>query len=184
MSGESERSVESKAVKAAAKRGWWSFKPDPRSVTGMPDRGFLVDGVIKFIEFKAPGKKPREKQWVMIARLRRDGFIAEYADNVETAIKILEGSISIPEADDRSHPSTRQVCAVGGHGSGEDGLNPDSHADNAGYVSHAAGAGGGSPPRGGHSVDFGEGQVGAHQPPHDQDSGAGGLAGTGTEGAP
>lgn len=56
-----------------------------------PDRIFFFpNGVTVFIEFKAPGKRPRAGQREMIKRLKKLGFPVYVVDNLEQAKKILE----------------------------------------------------------------------------------------------
>jgi sulfur relay (sulfurtransferase) complex TusBCD TusD component (DsrE family) len=56
-----------------------------------PDRiFFFANGVTVFVEFKAPGEKPRAGQKEMIKRLKKLGFPVYVVDNLEQAKKVLE----------------------------------------------------------------------------------------------
>lgn len=50
-----ERRLEDKACKLVRARGGIALKLDPRWAAGVPDRMFILKGVVWFVEFKAPG---------------------------------------------------------------------------------------------------------------------------------
>lgn len=77
-----ERQLESKAVRYAEKLGFHAVKFKDPGRRGAPDRLFLGPrGRALFVEFKAPGEKPRPDQVVYMARLTRRGFIGAYCDS-------------------------------------------------------------------------------------------------------
>ena len=84
-----ERDIEKRVVDLAKKAGWLSYKWVSVSVRGVPDRIFIRDGVIVFIEFKAPGKKPTPLQAQTITRLRLQGMTVHVCDSVESACHAL-----------------------------------------------------------------------------------------------
>ena len=69
------------------------LKMAPVGYAGYPDDLFLYRGRACFIEFKAPGKKPRPLQEVRIAELRRDGFAVGVFDEFHKAIAFLESTL-------------------------------------------------------------------------------------------
>ena len=59
---------------------------------GIPDRLFLrgTPPTILYVEFKRDGKEPRAIQWYQLKQLKLAGFRAEYIDNMEDFIKLIE----------------------------------------------------------------------------------------------
>ena len=57
---------------------------------GWPDRCFIVNGKIAFVELKAPGKKPTPLQEARLSQLRFAGARAEWFDNAERAFDWLK----------------------------------------------------------------------------------------------
>lgn len=86
-----ERDIEAKVCRYAEKKGWRSMKfmsPNYRSV---PDRIFFKHPQrVFFIEFKAPGKKPSEKQDREIKRLRAEGFAVSVIDDIKKGIEFVD----------------------------------------------------------------------------------------------
>lgn len=74
-SGISERVIEQKLVRAVKADGGICPKLVSPGMDGMPDRLVLLpDGIIGFVEVKAPGEKPRPLQVVRIRKLQELGF--------------------------------------------------------------------------------------------------------------
>jgi hypothetical protein len=84
-----ERDIEKKAVELAKKAGWLTYKFVSPSQRGVPDRIFIKDGRIVFVEFKAPGKKPTALQAQTIRKLREAGCEVHVCDSVESACDAL-----------------------------------------------------------------------------------------------
>lgn len=84
-----ERQIEKKACELAKAAGWLPFKFVSPAQRGVPDRIFIKDGRIVFIEFKAPGAKPTKLQWRMIERLIAQGCEVHVCDSVESACDAL-----------------------------------------------------------------------------------------------
>lgn len=57
---------------------------------GQPDRMFLKDGLILFVEFKGPGKRARALQLRWLRQLEDRGFMAVICDNIEQGTTLLE----------------------------------------------------------------------------------------------
>ena len=88
----SEKTIETTVCQYARSNGILTYKftsPNRRSV---PDRLFLgPGGLIFFVEFKAPGKKPTESQAREIRRLREIGHIVEVIDNLLAGQRLIDG---------------------------------------------------------------------------------------------
>jgi hypothetical protein len=64
------------------------------SDTGWPDRFWLFYyPAVAFIEFKAPGKRPRKLQELRIAELKRRGYPVEVIDDVDAGIQFLKSAL-------------------------------------------------------------------------------------------
>jgi hypothetical protein len=84
-----ERDIEREACAQAKALGWLVYKftsPNRRSV---PDRMFIKDGRVVFIEFKRPGGRLTEAQARELVRLRLAGVETGVADSVELAMELL-----------------------------------------------------------------------------------------------
>ncbi len=89
-----ESKIEKTICKYAITLGWAVYKFVSPGLRGVPDRIFLRNGQIIFIEFKADNKKPRKQQIKRIKELKALGFIVEYIDSIEKGINLfnlLEG---------------------------------------------------------------------------------------------
>ena len=84
-----ERDVEKKATDWAKKNGWLTYKFVSPSNRGVPDRVFIKDGHVVFIEFKAPGKKPTPLQAQTIRKLKDAECEVHVFDDAESAIYAL-----------------------------------------------------------------------------------------------
>lgn len=56
---------------------------------GWPDRCFVANGRVAFVELKAPGKKPTPLQEARMSQLRYAGAKAEWFDDADLAFKWL-----------------------------------------------------------------------------------------------
>ncbi|MCD6163444.1 MAG: VRR-NUC domain-containing protein [candidate division Zixibacteria bacterium] len=84
-----EAKLEQKCRKLAIDAGWLSYKFE--SEGGLPDRIFIKDGRIIFVEFKAPKTGRLSKlQQVQIKRMINAGAIVHVCDNVESFLRIIE----------------------------------------------------------------------------------------------
>ena len=84
-----ERDIEHKVTEIAKKHGWLSFKFVSPAQRGVPDRIFMKDGRIVFIEFKAPGKKLTDIQYYIIRRMVDFGCEVHVCDSVESGCNAL-----------------------------------------------------------------------------------------------
>lgn len=78
-----ESKIEKEVCKYAEKLGWLVFKFISPGLRGVPDRFFLRNGKIVFIEFKAPDKEPSKIQWKRIGEIRKQNFYVGIVDSIE-----------------------------------------------------------------------------------------------------
>ena len=83
-----ESRIEKKVGDYAKANGWLVFKFTGRK--GVPDRIFIKDGKIFFVEFKAPGKLPTELQKRIHDKIREQGGTVFVIDNIEEGYKIVD----------------------------------------------------------------------------------------------
>lgn len=84
-----ERDIERRVSEIAKKKGWLSFKFVSPAQRGVPDRIFMKDGRVVFIEFKAPGKRPTELQDHIIRKMVDAGCEVHVCDSVEDGCNAL-----------------------------------------------------------------------------------------------
>lgn len=84
-----ERDIEAKVVKWAKANGWLTYKFVSPSQRGVPDRIFIKDGYVVFVEFKAPGKKPTPLQAQTIRKLKEAECEVWVCDDAEQGIRWL-----------------------------------------------------------------------------------------------
>lgn len=93
-----ERTTEIKLVMETRKRGGIALKLISPSYSGMPDRLVLLpDGIMAFVEVKAPGRKPRPLQNSRHAMLHKMGFPVFVLDNPENIPGMLDGLAHMKE---------------------------------------------------------------------------------------
>ena len=79
-----EKQIEAKLALMVKRAGGIAVKFVSPSFDGMPDRLILLpDGVIAFVELKAPGKRPRPLQEARHRLLRSLGFRVYVIDSIE-----------------------------------------------------------------------------------------------------
>lgn len=77
-----EKTIEQKFQKAIKNMGGITIKQTDTNLTGLPDRLVILPGPkYAFIEFKAPGKKPRPQQTHRINQLKKLGCTTYICDN-------------------------------------------------------------------------------------------------------
>lgn len=85
-----ESYVEDRVCRYARARGWVSIKLAGPGDRGKPDRLFLSKGErVKFIEFKAPGKKPTVLQQRFLDQLFNLGFEVHIIDHPDQAAGVF-----------------------------------------------------------------------------------------------
>jgi Holliday junction resolvase len=78
-----ESTIERAVCAYAKNKGCIVMKLSGQNQRGQPDRMFLYQGRVLFIEFKAPGKRPTALQERWIDDLRRQGMFATWCDDIE-----------------------------------------------------------------------------------------------------
>jgi hypothetical protein len=78
-----EKKLEKRCTDVAKAHGWWSRKFSSPSNRGVPDRLYLKDKVVWFIEFKAPGNTPTKLQAHEINLIKQQGGNVCWIDNVD-----------------------------------------------------------------------------------------------------
>ena len=91
-----KKDVEDPVVKYARKQGYVVDKFTSPSKRSVPDDLFNApNGVLFFIEFKAPGKKPTAKQAEDHAKRRANNALVYVVDNVEAGKGIIDFFLQI-----------------------------------------------------------------------------------------
>lgn len=89
-----EKEIEKYLVDKVKKMNGLCIKMNSISFSGLPDRlVILPQGIIFFIELKAPNKKPRPLQQAVIEKLRSSGVEVYVADSKKYIGEILEGEV-------------------------------------------------------------------------------------------
>jgi hypothetical protein len=78
-----ESNIERAVCAYAKNKGCLSLKLSGQNQRGQPDRMFLYQGRVLFVEFKAPGKRPTALQERWIDDLRRQGMFATSCDDIK-----------------------------------------------------------------------------------------------------
>lgn len=89
MSRQLEITIEEAVCKWAEKNGWLAAKLQWLNETGWPDRTFMKDGIVAWIEFKKPGGRLSKKQKYWIEVMQRMGLNVVVCDNELEATSYL-----------------------------------------------------------------------------------------------
>lgn len=84
-----EANIEGDAVKFAKANGWWVTKFVSPGKRGVPDRVFIRDGRVIFIEFKRTGEGLRVQQGKVAREMREHGAEVHMVDNLSDAYELL-----------------------------------------------------------------------------------------------
>ena len=90
-----ESYIEGRVKLWAVAHGVLPLKISPMGVTGYPDDLFLFGGRVCFIEFKAPGKKPKPLQAARIADLQRRGYAVAVIDDIKSGNNFLTEALAL-----------------------------------------------------------------------------------------
>lgn len=86
-----ESTIERSARDYARARGVLCLKFTSPGVAGVPDRLLIgPSGLVAFVEFKAPGKKPTALQRHWLTKLSDHNVRAEWVDNLTDAKRIID----------------------------------------------------------------------------------------------
>lgn len=80
---ELEADLEKQAIRFARKRGWYTRKYKSAGRRAAPDRIFIRDGSVLFVEFKRLGNAPTEQQYEEIKQLKEAGADVIWLDSIE-----------------------------------------------------------------------------------------------------
>ena len=85
-----ESYIERSVVAAAKKNGWFVRKVEWVGHVGAPDRVFIRGGLVLWVEFKAPGKKPRPTQVLEHEQMTKHGARVFVVDDVDAGLRLLK----------------------------------------------------------------------------------------------
>lgn len=84
-----EERIEEYLISRCRELDYLHYKFTAPSTIGVPDRIVIGNGHTLFVELKAPGKKPRRSQEVIISEINDHGGCACYTDSFEGIDEIL-----------------------------------------------------------------------------------------------
>ena len=100
-----------------------ALKVSPAGTAGYPDDLFLFRGRVCFIEFKAPGRKPRPLQSARITDLQRRGYAVAVIDDLYQGIDFLDSTcLSGGGGETWDYAGLRWVPPAAGDGEDNDSL--------------------------------------------------------------
>lgn len=85
-----EKVIETKVCDYAKSKGMLAYKFTSPNRAAVPDRMFITEGFVFFIEFKRLGKRPTPQQTREIDRLTNHGMAAFVIDNIEDGKKLID----------------------------------------------------------------------------------------------
>ena len=77
-----ESRIEQKTTEYAKSLGMAALKLNVKGQAGWPDRLYLWNGHVWFVEFKAPSQKPRPLQLEVHKRMQKLGAVVKVVDNL------------------------------------------------------------------------------------------------------
>lgn len=90
MNAELESTLEKKIIRFAKKHNWFVAKFVSPGLRGVPDRVFIRDGLVLFIEIKRKGEVPTEQQLRRHDEMREHGGLIFVVDDIEFAFELLK----------------------------------------------------------------------------------------------
>ena len=85
-----ESVIEKKVSDYATSKGWLVYKFSSPNTRAVPDKIFMRNGVVFFIEFKALGKLPTKLQYANHKRIKEHGVSVFVIDNIEKGIDLVD----------------------------------------------------------------------------------------------
>jgi hypothetical protein len=85
-----ESTIEQAVCAYAKAKGCLTLKLSGQNQKGQPDRMFLYQGHVLFIEFKAPGKRPTALQARWLDRLADHTFHATTCNEIEAGKRLID----------------------------------------------------------------------------------------------
>ena len=71
-------------------RGWWNVKFKSPSRNGLPDRLFIRNGIVVFVEFKKEGEDLRPQQKLTVRLMRTFGATVYEVDDYATFCELFK----------------------------------------------------------------------------------------------
>lgn len=84
-----ESDIEQSLVKYAKRHGVYTRKFVSPANTGVPDRVFLCEGNMLFMELKRPGSKPTKKQVYEMKQINKERIPVCWVDDAKAGKKVL-----------------------------------------------------------------------------------------------
>lgn len=84
-----ETKIEAAIIAFAELHRWWTCKFVAPGLRGVPDRIFIRDGVVIFIEVKKVNEEPTVQQHKRHREMRAAGVAVYWFDNLNDAKKVL-----------------------------------------------------------------------------------------------
>ncbi len=88
-----ESQIEHKVCEYSKEVGWLCYKFSSPSNRGVPDRIFIKNSKLIFIEFKAFGKEPTRLQSFVHKKIRLAGFEVYVVDNFRDGKNIIDNVV-------------------------------------------------------------------------------------------
>lgn len=85
-----ESTIETKVCNYAKSKGWLVYKFVSPSNKGVPDRIFMKEGLVFFMEFKQEGKKLTKLQQKIANDIVEQNIKVFVVDNVMSGIRIID----------------------------------------------------------------------------------------------
>mgnify|MGYP003661828076 CR=1 FL=1 len=85
-----ESTIERAVCAYAKSKGCLTLKLSGQNQKGQPDRMFLHNGRVMFIEFKSPGKEPTALQARWLERITENGHYATWCDEINAGKKMID----------------------------------------------------------------------------------------------
>lgn len=79
--------------------GSWTLKVSLRYHAGVPDILHIEQGLVTFIELKAPARKPTKLQRIVMRAIRAAGVAAYWCDSLEAVQALVERRHITPDDD-------------------------------------------------------------------------------------
>ena len=85
-----ESKIENAVCKYAKDKGWLVYKFSSPGNNGVPDRIFIKNKILYFIEFKATSKKMRKLQARIAEKIKKEKFHVFEVSTIERGIYIID----------------------------------------------------------------------------------------------
>lgn len=85
-----ESEVEKEIRQYAKATGWWVAKFVSPGTRGVPDRVFIKNGIVFWLEVKRPGETPSAQQYLRMKEMKKYGAIVAWVDSFAKAKEWLD----------------------------------------------------------------------------------------------